>query len=342
MEDKNVCFYCGKEINENNKTEEHIIPNYIGGRLKSKDILCRACNSRIGENVDVGFKDLEFFTNLLNPCRDRNKNINSNSIKCKILSDGKIYECSKKTDKSIFSKSFHFNQKTGELKINILFTKQEDLDTFFNTTIKTVISGYMEKRGATKQKINAKLKETYQKLLEQNGIIYNNIIFPNFQLNKSKKIFLSALKVVLEYFIYEKFDKNFIQYKINDLKNLDVNNIHKYSNYYFNVDFFDSESINHLVYLKGDNINKLLYGVLSFYGVFTCIFLLNDNYSGENFEKSYYYDLIENKELTFDKSLNLNNDDFTNILSFYKDFDTESFEYNVDLFMQKIKKWSEF
>ena len=22
MEDKNVCFYCGKEINENNKTEQ--------------------------------------------------------------------------------------------------------------------------------------------------------------------------------------------------------------------------------------------------------------------------------------------------------------------------------
>lgn len=35
--------------------DEHIIPNAIGGRLKSSKILCKKCGSNFGNNEDVAF-----------------------------------------------------------------------------------------------------------------------------------------------------------------------------------------------------------------------------------------------------------------------------------------------
>lgn len=43
------CYLCGKLLNEANSSVEHIIPNAIGGHLKSKNLLCKDCNSNTGE-----------------------------------------------------------------------------------------------------------------------------------------------------------------------------------------------------------------------------------------------------------------------------------------------------
>ena len=39
------CYKCTDEINDENVSTEHIIPNAVGGRLKSKELLCNICNS---------------------------------------------------------------------------------------------------------------------------------------------------------------------------------------------------------------------------------------------------------------------------------------------------------
>ena len=38
------CYLCGKEVNDNQWSKEHIIPNAIGGLLEDDHIYCRACN----------------------------------------------------------------------------------------------------------------------------------------------------------------------------------------------------------------------------------------------------------------------------------------------------------
>ena len=38
---KNYCYICGKELTKLNESEEHIIPNAIGGKLKSKKLICK-------------------------------------------------------------------------------------------------------------------------------------------------------------------------------------------------------------------------------------------------------------------------------------------------------------
>lgn len=52
------CCICEKSIDENNKSEEHIIHNAIGGILKSESIYCKECNSKYGSDMDKAFTEM--------------------------------------------------------------------------------------------------------------------------------------------------------------------------------------------------------------------------------------------------------------------------------------------
>lgn len=42
------CYLCGVLLDKSNSSVEHIIPNALGGNLKSRQLLCKKCNSDIG------------------------------------------------------------------------------------------------------------------------------------------------------------------------------------------------------------------------------------------------------------------------------------------------------
>jgi len=66
------CYICEREITNDNETEEHIILNAIGGTLKSKTLICKQCNSELGDEIDSDLaKQLNYLSNLLNIKRDR-------------------------------------------------------------------------------------------------------------------------------------------------------------------------------------------------------------------------------------------------------------------------------
>ena len=46
------------EIDQENRSEEHIIHNAIGGILKSDSIYCKKCNSKYGSDLDKAFTEI--------------------------------------------------------------------------------------------------------------------------------------------------------------------------------------------------------------------------------------------------------------------------------------------
>ena len=70
------CWYCDIKIDKTNRTDEHIIPNAIGGRLKSNLLICRGCNNLMGSSIDSPFiKQFEVLCNLLDINRQKGKSI---------------------------------------------------------------------------------------------------------------------------------------------------------------------------------------------------------------------------------------------------------------------------
>src|ERR1035437_11025447 len=83
------CYKCDNEITTATETEEHIILNACGGRLKSKNLLCKTCNSQFGETFD---KELASQTNdLANLLLVKRHRGEPQSIKGKLQSTGEDY-----------------------------------------------------------------------------------------------------------------------------------------------------------------------------------------------------------------------------------------------------------
>lgn len=68
-----TCWYCGVKLHDGvNTSEEHIIPDALGGRITSLELLCSIHNSSLGDTLDADlYKQLAPFVKLVNPVRDR-------------------------------------------------------------------------------------------------------------------------------------------------------------------------------------------------------------------------------------------------------------------------------
>ncbi len=61
------CYICGCELNNNNRSEEHVIHNALGGMLKTFNILCGKHNKELNDDIDSNF------INIFKPIYERMK-----------------------------------------------------------------------------------------------------------------------------------------------------------------------------------------------------------------------------------------------------------------------------
>lgn len=67
-----TCYLCDSPLVGNAVAEEHVIPNGLGGRLKSRSLLCKDCNNECGKTIDAELVDqLRPVLNALNVARQR-------------------------------------------------------------------------------------------------------------------------------------------------------------------------------------------------------------------------------------------------------------------------------
>jgi len=68
------CYLCNLRFSKTKtkKHDEHILPNSLGGKLCSSEILCESCGCKLGSSVDFSlFNELKFLVALLKISRDR-------------------------------------------------------------------------------------------------------------------------------------------------------------------------------------------------------------------------------------------------------------------------------
>lgn len=266
------CIKCNNKLifdgPNKNTSVEHIIPNAIGGKLKSSKLLCKKCNSDYGKECDSELcKQLKFITVMLNPSRDRQTNLifkTSNNEKYDISSNGKL----------VLKKPQIKQEKNGE-HIHYEITSRS--------------------RDETNQ-ILRKLKKKYPNLDIES--IKNNIVLSKEYINEKINInmefggelVLKAIyKIILEYYI-----ENGGKPKNTELYN---KNVHIFALSQFIFDKYTKDTINHGIFIKGDPKEKYLIGYVELYKAYRYIVLLDDNYNGNYIESYYCYDLFNNKQL---------------------------------------------
>ncbi len=81
---ENKCYLCGCNLEKGNMSDEHIIPQALGGCLISNRLLCRNCNSHLGKTIDAKF--VKTFEPLICTLDIIGRNP-SKAINCKILNE---------------------------------------------------------------------------------------------------------------------------------------------------------------------------------------------------------------------------------------------------------------
>ena len=273
------CYNCGILLTDDNASEEHIIPNACGGRLTSKKLLCKSCNSKFGNSYDAELlKELKLFSVLLNVRRDRGTH------QPVVRSDGCIALPAK--GKPYLLKPIEiYGEENGRKTVRIQADNPKQIRNILG---KMRHEGKINLSDAEIEDYIANLTITEEPSppLPINGTIGQG--------NSNRAI----AKIALNF--YAMHHDNIIG--LDDvLAFVNGNNNRSLSNIYYPSTpplSISNDIVSHIIYLAGNPNTKLLYCYIELFNVQCYLVVLSEKYSGPQFRKVYEYDLISGKEIS--------------------------------------------
>lgn len=275
------CYNCETDLTELTKSSEHIIPNSIGGKIKSVKLLCRDCNTLFGETIDGEFsKSYENIVSLLGLKRDRSKNYTIKNLKAQ---DGTLYH---------LLDGFTPTPSKPVIKIkgDKLSITARDLDQ-----LKQIIKGQQRKYP------NLDIKD-----FEHTNQIQDDYLKQKLSIKITlggDQVFRAIAKIAVNYLISSKFDKNILLSIIKIINGSNSNDQHIH--HYPLSETFDSDidQVLHMVQIRGCSRKKILYAHIVLFSFSSFIVNLSDDYDGKDFQKNYCYDVIS--QSVIEKTINV-------------------------------------
>jgi hypothetical protein len=315
------CYVCGTEINETNKTEEHILLNAIGGKLKSTTLLCKQCNSEFGEDIDSELaKQLNPICNMLNIKRDRGE---PQPIQATIKTTGEHI-------------SLDPGGKPVMLKPKIEETKVNDGTIRFSISARNEQQARQILKGFQRKYKNLDIDKVLATTEKRRTYLDDQVTFS--VVIGGEKAFRSICKTAVNFYIYDNGDRRNISHLLDYIKYGNGNNPLWYC-------YLDTEVINkqpkdilHSIVLVGNQAEKILYAYIELFNAIKFIVLLNDNYIGRDIYTSYCYDVIGRNRVARSVNLDLNREQVKGIIQTEKDpTDDLLDEYNklIPLILEK-------
>lgn len=269
------CYLCDQPLNAANKSIEHVIPNAIGGRIKSGDLLCNGCNSLLGEKFDAILCN-QFITiaNLLDVSREKGqtpkiRNLQSNNEQYN-LHRGRHIELSN----PVVTVSQEENQ------VHVVARNEKELQT--------ILKGLKKKYpNLDLTNLEEKITRTRERLKEP--------LTGNFSIG-GQAFLKSILKILINFYLLKKGDRGLVRLAIYQLKSqekLDKD----YVRYYSADNDSESDKIYHTIIVKGTARDKCLFGMIDLFSSFSFLVTLNSNYEGGDFEYKYRWDVCAAKEV---------------------------------------------
>ncbi|MEO6454648.1 MAG: hypothetical protein ABIN97_11265 [Ginsengibacter sp.] len=289
----NTQCYITDEPLSPNETFEHIIPNALGGFLKSNKLILSRINTGLFDKLYAELADRIEIAHLFKFKRDRGqqppiKGTTKDGIEYLMHEGSKVSMLSRKPDE--------VQSETGEPLLKFpLHQKQE------------IIAARLKKNPKlNKEELEKSIIEEHNEGLDTLYYKHNlNIIVNSFD------SFRAVAKIATNYAVLNNFNKTLFVDFINFIKGED--NLHSiHLGYFYPKNFLNyeigSKEVSHILYLKACNREKLLYCYIELFNLHCFIVILNYDYHGENFTVKYIWDVQAARELNKDISLNVTSD----------------------------------
>lgn len=298
------CYVCDTDLTPANETDEHIIINAAGGRLKSKELICSKCNSDFGETIDsLLAKQLNNLANMLMVKRHRGEpqpivGEKQSTGEKYILEVGGKPKLTKPTiDKTV----------DGD-KTNISITARSEKE------LREILTGMAKKNphfDVEEAMKSAKWREEYF----DEALHFQNEIGGN-------AVFRAVCKCATNFFVFSKGNPTQIKHLIPYIKGEEEKEV-VWMHYQENLYELNPEESSHIIHLVGKREQAILYCYVDYFNTYKYLVLLNDNYQGQDIKETYVFDLINivpiQKEVTVDY-------DRAVLLDFFTKKDTKPFE----------------
>lgn len=288
------CSLCNELLSDSNNSDEHIIPNAIGGRMTVRGFICRSCNNISGRNWDQALAEqFSDFSVLIGVKRQRGsvppikfETKEGRSVALNV--DGKMSSlCKAKVTDNV-------GPHGGSVNI------QAATDEQANRISEGIVTKY-KKQGA--KSVLLKRKE------ETVNISEVRTVQASFGGDGSGKSYVkTAMAMAAKQGLFIEDCECVKEYLINDGNPC--------FGYYYGDDVLGVRpDIFHMVALEGKPKEKLLLAYIEYFSFFRIIVCLSENYMGERFKKSYAIDPRVGGELNVDFSLSLTECDIDKLYS---------------------------
>lgn len=284
------CYLCDEKLTEVNSSQEHILLNSIGGRLKSKDLLCKDCNAKFGHNTDRELsKQLQFLSNYLNIKREKGEN---QPLKGLISESGKKYNLIDGSKPALSKPEFQIEDKDNQINYNISARDENEL--------LGILKGLKKKHpelDIEEAKKHFQWKEEYlDEMLNHKMTIGGELSFK------------SIVKTAVNYYVFERNEKTQISHLLSYLRDEENLNIIHHFNPKKTIFKKEVGEVAHTIHLVGNKHNKVLYCFIEFFSCYSFLLLLSENYTEKTFVSTYVYDVIKSKKIERKINLNLKSD----------------------------------
>jgi len=285
------CYCCGTNLNKDNFSVEHIIPNSIGGKLKSANLLCVACNNILGSEIDNELaKQLNFFMNFFMLEREKGK---FQPIKGK-TKEGEEYILNGTEIKSKPKIS------VGQDSVSFSGNDENDLKVYFKGLLKKYPQLKMEDIIANANKGRYFLNEPVSVDLNVGG----------------EKVFRAITKIAVNFYIYNGGDRKYITNILDNIKGIDKS---KRTWYHFGFADenlkVDKNRLYHFIKLIGSSEEKAIYCYIELFGTLKFIIYLNDNYEGNDFDYQYFFNLFSKETINDQINISYKKNEILEILN---------------------------
>ncbi|CAM4449663.1 HNH endonuclease [Paenibacillus tarimensis] len=305
------CYICDIKLTKDNETEEHILLNSIGGKLKSKKLMCKDCNSRFGSDIDHQLsKQLNPIANLLDIKRDRGEpqNIKGKYRDREVIIEpgGKIKWARpyiEKGEKVIHIEASSVGEATKVLKGLQRSYPEMDIEKALHN----------HKKG--------------KKYLESVTI---GLTFGGIDIKRA------ICKMAVNYFVDKGGDPSVIKHLLPFIESKENCDSIKYFYPRREVFYKEAEEILHSIVLIGNAKTKCLFVYVELFNEFKFVVTLSNDYDGMELYESYHYNLVTNEVVIYDAPLTISPRELKQYCS--DDIDESKFRERMKLLFQRIDK----
>lgn len=305
------CYVCGVEITKENETEEHILLNAIGGKLKSKKLICKGCNSDFGSEIDDSLaKQLNPIANLLDIKRDRG---NAQNVKGKYNNKDILIE------------------PGGKMKLARAYTEKNE--NMFHIEASSERQAREVLKGLKRKHPDINIDEQMKNAKKGKSFLPSVTINMNFGGEETRRAFC---KMAVNFFIYNGGNPEEIKHLLPYIKG-SVEEAEVYFYYPKSEVFYkDEKEVLHTLLLIGDPQQKHLYVYVELFNEFKMVVFINKVYKGEPIYESYHYNVVTNEVVEYEEPVKIPAQQLKRNKS--KNIDDKKFLERMNHLLQRIDK----